>query len=241
MTLTRVARRGRPPAVAEPGQIDARASILAAATREFSQKGFDGGRMDDIAKAASVSKNSLYYHFGSKDELFLAVLEEVYTTIRGRHNEVSLRGLPPDEAMRKLVRHTASIWIEYPEFGRLLASENLQEARHMRQSRAILTMYNPLVENIRLLLAAGVAEGVFRDDVNPIDLYISVAALSAYYIAHHHSFDALFHENLMAPARLEERISHAEEMILGFLHSRCRTKSGQDGERIASPPFETLS
>lgn len=217
MTPMRVARRGRPPAVTEPGQLDTRSTILAAATTEFAQKGFDGGRMDDIARNANVSKNSLYYHFGSKDELFLAVLEQVYTFIRTRHNEMSLRGLPPDEAMRKLVRHTASIWIEHPEFGRLIASENLQAARHIRQSRKILTMYNPLLETIRSLLATGNAQGVFRDGVNPIDLYISIAALSAYYIAYHHSFDALFEENLMAPARLEERIQHAEDMVLGFL------------------------
>ncbi len=232
MKPTRVGRRGRPPAVAEPGQTDARAAILAAATQEFAQKGFDGGRMDDIARIACVSKNSLYYHFGSKDELFLAVLEQVYTIIRSRHNEVSLRDLAPDEAMRKLVRHTASIWIEFPEFGRILASENLQEARHMRHSHAILSMYNPLVDNIRLLLDAGARSGRFRADVNPIDLYISIAALSAYYIAHHHSFDALFHENLMAPERLEERIRHAEEMVLGFLHPHG-TKPGCDAGRTS--------
>jgi TetR/AcrR family transcriptional regulator len=125
--------------------------------------------------------------------------------------------MAPEEGMRRLVEFTAKIWIEIPEFNRLLASENLHEARHVKQSRKIIAMYNPLLETIGELLDRGKRLGVFRDGIDPIDLYISVSALSAYYISHHHTFEAIFQTKLMTARRLQQRQKHVVEMVLRYL------------------------
>ncbi|WP_142846749.1 TetR/AcrR family transcriptional regulator [Telmatospirillum sp. J64-1] len=191
--------------------------ILRAATREFADKGYDGARVDEIVRASDVSKNLLYHHFGSKDQLFTAVLERAYETIRARQNDLSIRNMAPEEGMRKLVEFTASIWEEAPEFSRLLASENLHEARHVRQSKRIIPMYDPLMQTLQDLLKRGEEQGVFRKGIDLVDLYISITSLSAHYISNRHTFEAIFGVNLMSPARLQQRKEHAVEIILRYL------------------------
>ncbi|HEY9536381.1 MAG TPA: TetR/AcrR family transcriptional regulator [Kiloniellaceae bacterium] len=194
-----------------------RARILHAATEEFADKGYDGARVDEIAKQSDVNKNSLYHYFGSKEQLFVAVLERAYTTLRERQADLSIRGMAPEEGMRRLVEFNANIWIEMPELIRLLASENLHEARHVKQSKVVPQLYNPIMETIEELLKRGAKEGVFREGVDPIDLYISISALSAYYIAHRHTFEYIFKTKLMTPKRLKQRVTHVADMIVRYL------------------------
>ncbi|HAE03699.1 MAG TPA: TetR/AcrR family transcriptional regulator [Rhodospirillaceae bacterium] len=191
--------------------------ILIAATKEFSEKGYDGARVDAIALSSQLNKNALYHYFGSKEKLFIAVLERAYATIRDRQSDLSIRGMDPEEGMRRLVEFTAKIWVEMPEFNRLLASENLHEARHVKQSKKIPEMYNPLLDTIKEILKKGADTGKFRDDVDPTDLYISITALSAHYISHRYTFEAIFNQGLMKPARLQQRIDHAADMIIRYL------------------------
>ncbi|NYZ13704.1 TetR family transcriptional regulator [Azospirillum sp. RWY-5-1] len=194
-----------------------RERILVAATQEFADKGYDGARVDEIIRVSQVNKNSLYHYFGSKEQLFTAVLERVYENIRARQSDLSIRSMSPEEGMRTLVEFTARIWEEVPEYNRLLASENLHEARHVRQSERIVPMYNPLLATICELLKRGEEAGVFRGGIDPVDLYISITALSAHYISHRHTFEAIFKTELMTPARLEQRRRHAADMILRYL------------------------
>src|SRR3546814_1235592 len=98
-----------------------------------------------------------------------AVLERAYTTLRERQADLSIRGMAPEEGMRRLVEFNANIWIEMPELIRLLASENLHEARHVKQSKVVPQLYNPIMETIEELLKRGAKEGVFREGVDPID------------------------------------------------------------------------
>lgn len=194
-----------------------REQILEAALQEFSTKGLDGARVDEIARLSSVNKNMIYHYFQSKEQLFIAVLERVYETVRARQKDLVLRDLDPVSAMRRLVEHTADIWIEVPEFNRLLASENLHEARHVKQSQKILGMYNPLIVTIQGILERGVAEGVFRDDIDPVDLYISMTSLSAHYVAHRFTFEAIFNTKLMTKKKIQARKAVVADMILRYL------------------------
>jgi len=194
-----------------------REKILAAAIREFADKGLDGARVDEIARRSRVNKNMLYHYFGNKEQLFTAVLERVYDTIRNRQSDLSIRGMEPEEGMRRLVEFTGQVWVEMPDFLRLLSSENLHEARHVRQSSKIVQKYNPLLETISELLDRGVKKGVFRDGVDPIDLYISISALTAHYVANRHTFEAIFKTGLLTPKRWRQRLRHATEMILRYL------------------------
>ena len=194
-----------------------REMILDGALAEFSEKGFDGARIDEIALRAGVNKNLLYHHYGSKDGLFTALLERTYDTIRRRQKDLQLRGMDPVEGMRKLVMFTGRIWVQFPEFLRLLQSENLNGGRHVRASTEIPQMYNPLLDTIRELLERGTEAGVFRRNVDPIDLYISISALTAHYITNHHTFEALFGQRLMSPQRVKQRLEHAADMVERYL------------------------
>jgi TetR/AcrR family transcriptional regulator len=194
-----------------------REMILDGALAEFAEKGFDGARIDEIALRAGVNKNLLYHHYGSKDGLFTALLERTYDTIRRRQKDLQLRGMDPVEGMRKLVMFTGRIWVQFPEFLRLLQSENLNGGRHVRASSAIPRMYNPLLDTISELLERGARTGLFRKNIDPIDLYISITALTAHYITNHHTFEALFGQRLMSPKRVKQRLEHAADMVERYL------------------------
>lgn len=200
-----------------PSSLQTRETILAAATREFADKGYDGGRVDEIALRAGIQKNVMYYYFGNKDRLFSAVLERAYETIRARQRDLQLRHLSPVEGMRKLVIFTGWVWVQFPEFLRLLTSENIHEGRHVRASGAIPQLYDPLLETIDDLLARGAKAGVFRRGIDPIDLYISIWALSAHYISNHHTFEAIFRKRLMTHQRVRQRLDHAADMVLRYV------------------------
>jgi TetR/AcrR family transcriptional regulator len=194
-----------------------RAAIMAAAVAEFAEKGYDGARVDEIAMHAGVNKNLLYHHFGSKDALFTAVLEYTYEAIRRRQKDLQLRHMDPVTGMRKLVIFTGRIWVQLPHFPRLLHSENLHEGHHVRQSTKIPKMYDPLLDTIRDLLDRGVASGQFRPNIDPVDLYISITALTAHYISNRYTFEAIFGKQLMTPKRIKQRFDHAAEMILRYV------------------------
>ncbi|MEO8849985.1 MAG: TetR/AcrR family transcriptional regulator [Casimicrobiaceae bacterium] len=190
---------------------------MAAAVAEFADKGYDGARVDEIAMHAGVNKNLLYHHFRNKDGLFTAVLEYTYEAIRKRQKDLELRDMDPVTGMRKLVIFTGRIWVQLPHFQRLLHSENLHEGTHVRQSAKIPQMYNPLLDTIRDLLDRGVKSGQFRKGIDPIDLYVSISALSAHYISNRHTFEAIFGKRLMTPKRIRQRLDHAAEMILRYV------------------------
>jgi TetR/AcrR family transcriptional regulator len=206
-----------------------RERILDAAIREFAARGFDAGRVDEIAVRAGINKNVVYYYFGSKDDLFTAALERTYETIRARQRDLPLRGLDPVEGMRRLVVFTGRIWAQFPHFQRLLQSENLHGGRHVARSERIAGMYDPLMATLEDLLARGHALGVFRRNVDPVDLYISITALSAHFVNNQHTFEQIFRRRLMTPRRLKQRLDHAADMVLAYLRIDANTAPPERG------------
>jgi AcrR family transcriptional regulator len=194
-----------------------REQILQAAIREFADKGLGGARVDAIAARAGANKRMLYHYFGSKSDLFLAVLERVYDDIRRAETELHLEALAPAAAMRKLVEFSFGYFIANPHFIPLLNSENLHRARHLKRSRRIREMHSPLVAMISRMLERGRASGEFRGDVDPVQLYVSIAALGYFYFANMHTLSTIFGRDLSAPRRIAERKRHAADMVLGYL------------------------
>ena len=194
-----------------------RARILAAATDVFAAQGIDGARVEAIARAADVNINLVYYYFGSKEALFLAVMEAAYAALRERHRDMELRTLPPREAMAALVRSTFRMFVEWPAIIGLLASENLHEARHIACSEAIANLYDPLIAFIRDTLEQGVAEGVFREGIDPVELFVSINAEGYFYISNRHTLGLILHQDLMEGARVARREAHIVDVILRFL------------------------
>lgn len=194
-----------------------RSKILSAATSEFAEKGYDGARVDEIARLSGLQKNVIYYYFQSKEGLFTEVLIQTYSAIMAVREKSSIDGLDPIEAMRKLVFATGLNWGRNPEFLRLLQSENICKGRHIKASGVIPQLYNPLIKAITTVLKNGVDQGIFRSDVDPIELYISITSLSAHYVSHQHTFDAIFTKRLMTPKRLKNRLEHCADMVVRYL------------------------
>lgn len=194
-----------------------REMILKGATQEFSERGFDGARIDKIALRAGVNKNLLYHHYVNKDGLFSALLEHMYEKIRARQRDLELREKDPVDAIRRLVVFTGKIWVQYPEFLRLLQSENLSGGRHVAVSPKVPSLYEPLLATLKDVLERGRRSGQFRRDVDPVDLYISISALTAHYINNRHTFEAIFGQALMSPQRIRQRLEHAADMVVAYL------------------------
>jgi AcrR family transcriptional regulator len=193
--------------------------ILRAATGEFARRGLGGARVDRIAARAGANKRMLYYYFGNKDDLFLHVLEAAYARIRNAEKALRLEDTDPEEAIRRLVAFSWNYCLAHPEFLTLLNSENLHRGRHIRRSRRIAAMHSPLVAAIREVLARGARAGRFRDGVDPVQLYISIAALGYFYLSNRYTLSAIFQRDLMSPRHRAERLRHMTELVLGYLRA----------------------
>lgn len=208
-----------------------RSTILEAAIREFASFGIGGARVSRIAASAGVNKRMLYHYFGSKEGLYVAALESVYETIRRRELALEVDRLGPREGMRALVRTVWLHFLEHPEFVSLLNSENLHRARHAARSPRIRSLQSPLIDMIGRLLRRGVAHGLFRDGVDPVQLYLSVAGLCYFYLSNRYTLSVAFGRDLMEPAALEAWLAHVIEMVLCYLERRqpCATQGPQPG------------
>jgi len=205
----------KPGAVRDPEQT--RARILAAAKAEFARVGLGGARVDRIAALAGANKRMLYYYFGSKDELFRAVLEATYEHIRESEKALHLAEVDPAEAIRRLVVFTWNYYLEHPEFLSLLNSANLHRAEHLKQSTKVRRLHSPFVALIGDILERGRAAGRFRDGVDAVQLYISIAALAYFYLGNNYTLSAIFGRDLKAKKAREARLSHMTELVLGYL------------------------
>jgi AcrR family transcriptional regulator len=193
------------------------ASILAAATAEFARHGLGGARVDRIAERARSNKRMLYYYFGSKDALFLAVLESAYAGIRRAEEGLDLLNTDPADGVRRLIEFTWRYFTDHPEFLALLNSENLHEARHLKRSQQIRGMNSPLIETLTVLLRRGQRSGDFRSRVDPLQLYISIAGLSYFFLSNSHTLSAVFGTDLFSAKQRKDRLEHMISLVLGFL------------------------
>jgi len=191
--------------------------ILAAARDEFAEFGLGGARMDRIAERAGLNKRLIYYYFEDKEKLFQAVLEQAYLDIRVAERELHLLDLKPADAVRRLVEFTWGYYLDHPEFLTLLNSANLHKARHLDESQRVREMNSPLIAMLAEILERGRKDGSFRGGVDPVQLYVSIAALSYFYLSNSHTLSAIFGRDLMAPKARNERLSHMCDVILGYV------------------------
>ncbi len=194
-----------------------RQRILDAALGEFAEKGLAGSRVDEIALRAGANKRMLYAHFGSKEELWLTVLERAYAAKRAEERQVEVAGLAPVEAMTRLVAFNLRYAARHPEFIALLNQENLHRAAYLKRSQDVPALYSPILEVLRGVLERGAAAGVFRAGVDAMQLYISVLALGHFYVANRHTLSTIFGTPLDTEAAIAAREAHIAEVVLGYL------------------------
>lgn len=216
----------RTPAPRDPERT--RSTILLAATAEFSGKGLHGGRVDKIAHRSGVNKRMIYHYFGVKEGLYLAVLEKSYTAIRTAELDLRLTIQDPVDSMRTLVQFTWNYFIAHPEFLSLLATENLHRAANLKKLPHIRDLHSSLIGMISEVLRRGVSRKLFRRGVDPMQLYISIAALGFFYLSNRHTLSTIFGRDLNGLTALRERETHIVDVVLGYLRAG-------DVERVQHP------
>jgi len=212
------ARSGREPTRTNDPE-RTKANILEVAAAEFGEKGLAGARIDEIAAATKTSKRMIYYYFGSKEGLYLAVLEESYRKVRDVESELHLRDLPPEQALRRLVAFTFDHHLNHENYIRLVMSENINRGQYIAQSQHIQELNVPAIAAIRDLYERGVAGGVFRPGLDPIDIHASISALSFFNVSNRHTFGVIFKLDTRSPAYIAHRRDSVIEMIVRYLRA----------------------
>ena len=197
-----------------------RASIIAAAIDEFASRGFKGASMDAIAARTNMTRALINYYFGGKEKLYVAVLERVYAEIREAEGGLDLDHLAPADAVRRIVEFTYNYYVTHEGFVRLVVAENQARGRHLGKSAAMRTLNRPIIERLSRVIARGQAEGLFRRDVDPVEIHKSIAALGIFNVANQYTFGAIFQRDMGRRGDVARRRKMVADMILGYLGSK---------------------
>ena len=191
--------------------------ILAVATTELSANGFSGARVDEIAARTQTSKRMIYYYFGSKKGLYLAVLESAYRGIREIEGALKLDTLEPELAMRALVGYTFDYQTTHPEFVRLVMIENIHGAANLRGSNAIQGLNVSIITTLQNIIDRGQLAGKFRGPLSPIDLHMTMSALSFFHVSNQATFSAIFDVDMATLQALAIRRAQVIDVIMRYV------------------------
>lgn len=186
-----------------------RAEIIDIATHEFADQGYAGARVDEIAAKTRTTKRMIYYYFGGKEGLYLAVLEQAYQHIRALEQKLDVDHLEPVEALRKLAELTFDHHEEHQDFVRLVAIENIHYAQHLLKSEVREGLAAPALEVLTRIMQRGVTAGLFRDDVDALDVHQIISSFCIFRGANRYTFRAIFDRDLLDPASR----AHQRQMI----------------------------
>ncbi len=191
--------------------------LLEAALREFADHGFHGARVDRMTRSVGCNPRLLYHYFGSKEKLYIAALEHIFSDIRTQEQRLELARLPPIQAMRRLIEFTYDFFDSNPVFVKITRNENLLEGRYIRQTEAIRKSSQPLIDAIAAILGRGRIQGVFRHSYDPLQVYITIVALSAHHLNNGHTLSAIFGVDILSSEWRRARRAHTVSLVLNSL------------------------
>jgi len=209
--------KSKAPAIKRRDRERTKRDILDIAFAEFAENGFDGGNTDAIAARAGVTKRLIFYYFNSKEELFVAVLEMAYARIRLAEEGLHLDLLKPEAAIRGLAEFTFDFHQANPEYVRLVTIENIHRGRHVNRSRKLKEMTRPIIDQIAKVLENGVRSGVFRRDIDPVELHMTLNALCFFSVANRHTFEAQFGVDMSSPKARAQRRTEIADLIWRYV------------------------
>ena len=196
-----------------------RQEILDVAAREFADRGFAGGRVDEIAERTRTTKRMIYYYYGGKEQLFVAVLERAYAEIRAAEQTIDVDHLEPAAAIRRLAELTFEHHESHPDFSRLVSIENIHRAEHIIGRDDFAGQNSPAIELIDRILARGRRDGSFTRAVDAVDLHMMISAFCVFRMANRHTFGAIFDRDLADPGLRERYRAMLGDMVVGYLSS----------------------
>ncbi len=208
------ARTGRPTSSWSQDPDGVRRNILDVARAEFAEKGLSGARVDEIAAKTKTSKRMIYYYFTDKEGLYRSVLEEAYGQIRELERTLDLGALSPPDALARLTGFTFDYHADHADFVRLVMIENIHHARHLKTSGTISALNLSAIDMIRGIYDRGVAVGAFRAGIDPVNIHLTISALSFYNVSNRASIAQVFGHDMAAPeTRTERRASVIDAVI----------------------------
>jgi TetR/AcrR family transcriptional regulator, upper aerobic nicotinate degradation pathway regulator len=202
-------RRGRP-----HGNGNTRDSILAAAVRVFAERGLSGGRINLISRAARSNDRMIYYYFGSKEKLFIQVLEKIYRDMTAAESELKLESADPVRALAQIVAFTMNHYLAHPEMITLLNNENLHKGRYVSKSKTMKELSSPALDLMGRICQRGIEQGVFRKGVSPLNVYLSILALNYFYVSNRYTLSSFLGVDLMDDGNLSPWRAWVVDMVL---------------------------
>ena len=196
-----------------------RARIIKAAMDEFASRGFKGASMDAIAARTETTRAMINYYFGSKEKIYLAVLEQVYAEIRHAESLLDLEHLAPVDAILRIVEFTFDYYLSHEYFVRIVVAENQAKGRHFRKSKAMRTLNRPIIDTLARVIKRGQAGSAFRRDVDPVEVHMAIAALGMFNVTNQYTFGAIFQRDMGRKGDVRRRRAMVAEVILGYLHA----------------------
>ncbi len=193
--------------------------ILAVATQEFADRGFSGARVDEIAAQTRTTKRMIYYYFGSKELLYVAVLERAYQAIRITEQSVDIAHLDPVAAVRKLAELTFDRHEANPNFSRLVSHENTQRAQFITADGGFPGLDRPVITMLRRALDEGRRTGVFRREIDVFDVHMLISSFCFFRINNQYTFQANFGRSLVDPARRSMYRQMIGDVVVQYLTS----------------------
>ena len=210
-----------PPIVRQRDRERTRAELLAVATKAFAESGYSGTRIDEIAERTSTTKRMIYYYFGSKEKLYLAVLEDVYKGIRKAEQSLEVGDLAPVEAVRRLAELTYDHHLAHSDFIRLVSVENIHRGQYIKTIDSLRDINQPALSVLDDILSRGRANGGFRDDVDALDVHLMISSYCFFQVSNQYTFGYLFNRDLLAPeGRSHFRQMIGEVVVAWLLHGR---------------------
>lgn len=213
----RLKRKGRK--IIRRNGSETRERILNAALREFTQRGFSGARVQSIAAAAPTNIRMIYHFFGSKEALYVSVLERGLSSLRHEEQKHSVTSGDPIKGLLTLFDFIFEHFATHQELVSLLSNENLHRAVFLRRSRKVATMSSPTIKTIGQLLerARGKARGAAGIDA--LQLYVTMVALSYFHLSNAHTLSVIFRTDLLKPGWIRERHAHARALLAHYLRA----------------------
>lgn len=210
----------RPPIFPTPMPLAARdsaqtrARILRAARDEFMRHGYSGARIERISRAGRSSDRMIYYYFASKEALYLAVLESVYTELGDAESALAIDPSRPREALATLIDFTWRYYLEHPEFVALLSNENLMRGLHITKSVKVMQLSRPVLGILETILAEGARQKVFRRDLDVAQVYLTLAALGYFYLSNRFTLSSFLGFDLMRTEACESWLAEIKRVMM---------------------------
>jgi AcrR family transcriptional regulator len=197
-----------------------RAELLEVATAVFAEQGYSGARVDEIAERTRTTKRMIYYYFGGKEQLYLAVLENAYRGIREAEQRVKVDHINPVQAIRLVAEMTFDHHIEHQDFIRLVSIENIHRGEFISRLDSLRTLGQPATSLLDEILTQGRERGVFRDDVDALDVHILISSYCVFQVANRYTFGYLFDIDFTAKHTHAHLRRMLGDVVVGWLTSR---------------------